>query len=267
MLAVVNQSKEKALKVALITGGTRGIGLGIAKALANEGYALAINGMRPAEQVADVLDGLKKQSPAVHYFAGDIASTQTHQMITDGIEEAFGGIHVLVNNAGVAPKERKDLLEADEDSYEFVMGTNLKGPYLLTSRVAAWMVRQKTNDADYQGCIINVGSVSATMVSTNRGDYCLAKAGVGMMTQLFAARMGELNIPVFEVRPGITKTDMTATVTDKYDRLIRDGICVTQRWGYPEDTGRVVASLARGDFAYSTGQVIHVDGGLTIPRL
>ena len=174
---------------------------------------------------------------------------------------------MLVNNAGVAPKERKDILNATEESFDEVMDINLKGPYFLTQQVANWMIEQQNIDADFKGCIINISSMSATVVSVNRGEYCISKAGISMATQLFAVRLGEFNIPVYEVRPGIIKTDMTSGVKEKYDKLIEDGLCVQKRWGEPEDVGRVVASLAKGDFAYSTGQVIMVDGGLTIPRL
>ena len=147
------------------------------------------------------------------------------------------------------------------------MRINCEGPYFLTQSVANWMIRQKQADPDFHGCIINVNSISATVVSTSRGEYCVSKAGLAMVTQLFAARLGEFDLPVYEVRPGITRTDMTAGVTAKYDQLIADGLCVTPRWGSPDDVGKAVAVLASGAFPYSTGQVVMVDGGLTIPRL
>jgi len=174
---------------------------------------------------------------------------------------------VLVNNAGVAPKERNDILEASEESFEYVVGTNLKGPYFLSQAAANWMIEQKAADKDAFFAIINVGSISATVASVNRGEYCISKAGIGMMTALFAARLGEYDIPVYEIRPGVTKTDMTSGVSDKYDKLIQDGLCVTRRWGFPEDVGKAVGALATAQFPYSTGQVIMVDGGLTLPRL
>ena len=173
----------------------------------------------------------------------------------------------MVNNAGVAPKERKDILETSEESYQRVLSINCEGPYFLTQAVANWLIRQKKNNADFFGTIINVNSISATVASVNRGEYCVSKAGFAMTTQLFAARLGEMDIPVYEVRPGVIKTDMTSGVTEKYDKLIADGLCVTKRWGLPEDIGKAVAVLARHEFPYSTGQVIMVDGGLTIPRL
>jgi NAD(P)-dependent dehydrogenase (short-subunit alcohol dehydrogenase family) len=147
------------------------------------------------------------------------------------------------------------------------MTTNLKGCYFLTQKAANWMIEQKQNDAAFDGCIINVSSVSATVASVNRGEYCLSKAGLSMATQLFAVRLGQFNIPVYEVRPGIIYTDMTAGVKEKYDQMIAEGLCVQQRWGMPEDVGKAVAALAKGSFLYSTGQVIMVDGGMTIPRL
>jgi NAD(P)-dependent dehydrogenase (short-subunit alcohol dehydrogenase family) len=179
----------------------------------------------------------------------------------------MGGIDVLVNNAGVAPKERNDILETTEESYDNVMGINLKGTFFLSQMVANLMIAQKKKDAVTFKCIINVSSISATIASVNRGEYCISKAGTGMVTALFAARLGEYDIPVYEIRPGIIKTDMTAGVKEKYDRLLENDLCVQARWGEPDDVGKVAASLAEGNFPYSTGQVIMVDGGLSLPRL
>ena len=252
----------------LITGGSRGIGLGVALALAKEGYRIAINGMRPEDQVTEVLDQIKAAgAPAVLYCQGDVGTEEGRKAILDRIRSEFGSLNLLVNNAGVAPAERKDVLETTPESYRRVMGINLEGPYFLTQAVANWLIEQKQADPSFEGTIINVNSISATVVSTNRGEYCVSKAGLGMVTQLFAARLGEYDLPVYEVRPGVTKTDMTSGVTDKYDKLIEEGLCVTPRWGFPEDIGKAVASLARRDFPYSTGQTIMIDGGLTIPRL
>ncbi len=253
--------------VAFITGGSRGIGYGIAEQLADAGFDLAINGVRPKEAVREALDALRNRGSNVLYCPGDVAlATARNEMIT-AIKTHFGRLNVLVNNAGVAPKERKDILEATEESFQYVLSTNLQGAYFLTQAAANWMIAQKGEQPHFWGCIINVSSVSATVASVNRGEYCVAKAGLSMATQLFAVRLGEYDIPVYEVRPGIIKTDMTAGVTSKYDTLIEKGLCVQKRWGYPTDVGRAVASLARGDFPYSTGQVIIVDGGLTLPRL
>ncbi|MBD2699355.1 3-ketoacyl-ACP reductase [Spirosoma sp. BT702] len=254
-------------RVAFITGGSRGIGYGIAQHLAKDGFDLAINGVRPESAVTEALDGLRLLGPEVIYCSGDIASAEDRANMMAKIKAHFGRLNVLVNNAGVAPKERRDILEATEESFHYVLSTNLQGAYFLTQAAANWMIEQQRNDATFTGCIINVSSVSATVASVNRGEYCVAKAGLSMATQLFAARLGEFNIPVYEVRPGIIQTDMTAGVTSKYDTLIANGLTVQKRWGQPDDVGRAVASLAQGDFPYSTGQVIMVDGGLTVPRL
>jgi len=254
-------------KVALITGGSRGIGLGIAWQLANEGWSLAINGVRPEEQVQALLDSFRSKNVKVIYCQGNIAETGQRAAILAKIKKEFGALHVLVNNAGVAPKERKDLLEASEESFEYVLSTNLQGPYFLSQATANWMIEQKQSDPEGFYSIINISSISATVASVNRGEYCIAKAGLSMMTALFASRLGEFGIPVYELRPGIIKTDMTAGVTEKYDKLIGDGLTIQPRWGLPEDIGKGVAALVRGDFPYSSGSVIMVDGGLTIPRL
>ncbi len=254
-------------RIALITGGTRGIGFGIATQLAQEGFDLAVNGTRPEEAVRPALDELEAWGGKVVYCQGSIASTADRKNMVGLVRNHCGALHVLVNNAGIAPRERRDILEATEESYDEVMGTNLKGCYFLTQQVAKWMIEQKENHADFNGCIVNISSISATVVSVNRGEYCISKAGVSMATQLFAVRLGAFNIPVYEVRPGIIQTDMTSGVKDKYDKLIGEGLCVQQRWGQPEDVGKVVAALANGKLMYSTGQVIMVDGGLTIPRL
>jgi len=254
-------------KVALITGGSRGIGLGIAHSLAQEGYDLAINGMRNEEAVSSILEELRQVADKVIYCQGNVAEAADRKAMLEKIKDEMGQLNVLVNNAGVAPKERLDVLQTTEESYERVMDINLKGSFFLTQAAANWMIGQRKADETFEATIINVSSISATVASVNRGEYCISKAGMSMMTLLFAARLGEYNIPVYEVRPGVTQTDMTSKVKEKYDKLIAEGLCVTPRWGYPEDVGKAVASLVRGDFPYSTGQYIMVDGGLTIPRL
>jgi len=262
--------EEEKRKTALVTGGTRGIGFGIAQSLAEAGWNLVLNGMRPEDSVQEVLDALRSKGVDVAYARGDIGSAEGREAIVSVCSEAAGGaVNLLVNNAGVAPKQRLDILDTTEENYDFVIDTNLKGAFFLTQRVANDMVEAKKGDDSFTGMIVNVSSISATVVSVNRGEYCIAKAGLSMVTQLFAARMGEFDIPVYEIRPGVTKTDMTSSpaVTEKYDRLIEEGLCVTNRWGFPEDVAKAVSSLARGDFPYSTGQVLMVDGGLTIPRL
>src|SRR5580765_6820397 len=231
-------------RVALITGGTRGIGFGIALELAKNNFDLAINGTRPAAQVEDALRELRHYGMDVIYCQGDIASSGDRIEILRQVKDHYGRLHVLVNNAGVAPKERKDILEATEESFDQVISTNLKGTYFLTQLAANWMIKQKQADPDFTGCIISVSSISSTVVSVNRGEYCISKAGLSMATQLFAVRLGEFDIPVYEVRPGIISTDMTAGVKEKYDKLISEGLLVQKRWGEPGDVGKVVASLA-----------------------
>lgn len=252
-------------RVALVTGGSRGIGLGIAKALAARGMAVVINGRRPESDVQDSLDAL---SPAPSlYCQADIGSLDDHRKMLDAIRDRFGRLDVLVNNAGVAPSVRADLLDASPESFDRLIGINLRGPYFLTQAVARWMIEQQEAGLDAAKTIVNVSSISATVVSVNRGDYCLSKAGVAMATQLWAARLGEHRIPVYEVRPGVIHTDMTAGVTEKYDKLLAEGLTVEPRWGEPEDVGRAVATLTSGELTYATGSVLNVDGGLTIPRL
>lgn len=254
--------------LALVTGGSRGIGLGIAQALAAGGYDLAINGRRPAEDVADVIESLQAHGRQVLYCPCDISDAAGRSAMLEQVRERFGRLDLLVNNAGVAPSVRADILEADEASFDRLININLKGPYFLTQAVARWMIEQRKADNAFRGCIVNVGSISATVVSVNRGDYCLSKAGVAMATQLWAARLAEFGIDVFEVRPGIIETDMTAGVKQKYDKLLHESDLVVQkRWGRPDDIGRCVTALARGDVPYATGQVINQDGGLTMVRL
>jgi NAD(P)-dependent dehydrogenase (short-subunit alcohol dehydrogenase family) len=254
-------------KVALVTGGSRGIGYGIAMNLASAGFDIAINGMRDESSLHDVMNNLRGTGAEVMYCQGNISSAQDRNNILQKVKDHYGRLNVLVNNAGIAPKERNDILHATEESFDEVIFTNLKGTYFLTQQAANWMIEQKQSDQDYNACIIVVTSISSTVASVNRGEYCVSKAGLSMAAQLFAVRLGEFNIPVYEVRPGVISTDMTAGVTEKYDKLIADGLCVQKRWGYPADVGKAVSALASGNFPYSTGQVIMVDGGLTLPRL
>jgi NAD(P)-dependent dehydrogenase (short-subunit alcohol dehydrogenase family) len=254
-------------KTALITGGSRGIGFGIALELANSGFDLAINGVREEPQVANSLDLLRASGAKVIYIKGDVSDSDQRISMVDQVIKEFGALNVLVNNAGIAPPQRKDLLETTEESYDRVMDINLKGPYFLTQLVARHMVEQVQEGNRFTGCIINVSSISATVASVNRGEYCISKAGVSMATRLWAVRLGEYEIPVYEIRPGVIKTDMTSAVQEKYDRLIEEGLLVEKRWGLPEDVGKVALSMASGLLPYSTGQVVVVDGGLTIPRL
>jgi len=254
-------------RVALVTGGGRGIGHGIATCLARGGCDLAILDVQPLEAVEENLAKLRRTGVRVVYCRGDVSLAADRTRALAEIESQLGGLHVLVNNAGVAPKVRADILEATEESFERLLRINLQGPYFLTQAVANWMVRQRRADAGFSGCVVNVSSVSATVASVSRGDYCISKAGVSMATQLWAVRLAEFGIPVYEIRPGIIKTEMTAAVTAKYDKLIGEGLCLQARWGLPEDIGRAVAMLVRGDLTYSTGQVILVDGGMQVQRL
>lgn len=254
-------------RAALVTGGSRGIGLGIAERLASGGFDLAINGRRDAEEIGGVLDELRGLGAEVLYCQADVASSDDRARMVDEVYGRFGRLDALVNNAGVAPSTRADLLEATEESFERLVRINLQGPYFLTQLVAKRMIDQSTLEERPRGVVVNVSSVSATVASVNRGDYCISKAGVAMATQLWAARLAEHGIWVYEVRPGVIRTDMTAGVTEKYDKLIADGLTVEPRWGTPDDVGRAVAVLARGEMPYATGNVIMVDGGLTLPRL
>jgi NAD(P)-dependent dehydrogenase (short-subunit alcohol dehydrogenase family) len=254
-------------RVALVTGGTRGIGLGIARALAGEGWALALGGLRPQEQVASVLAELRAGGADVVYAPGDIGRADDRARILEAVLHRFGAVHALVNNAGRAPRVRADVLEAGEESFEELVRTNLQGPYFLTQAVARRMIEQRKAEPASVATIVFITSVSAEMASPSRGEYCVSKAGLSMAARLYAARLAADGIPVYEVRPGIILTDMTAGVHDAYDRRIADGLVPERRWGKPEDVGRAVASLLRGDLTHATGTVVCVDGGLSIPRL
>jgi len=254
--------------IALVTGGSRGIGLGVATALGRSGFDVAINGRRSESEVRDALDRIEATGAKAHYFQADIATAEARSELLSQLKNRLGRLDVLVNNAGVSPTERKDILEATEESYDRVLDTNLKAPHFLTQAVANWMIEQQRELPEFKGRIINIGSMSATVVSTNRGEYCLSKAGTAMLTQLWAVRLAEFGIDVFEVRPGIVETDMTAPVKEKYDKLLKEGeITVEKRWGQPEDIAGAVAVLTEGRIRYAPGQVIHVDGGLTTMRL
>ena len=255
------------MRTALITGGTRGIGLGIARALAREGWTLALGGTRPETDVTAVLDELRALGVAVHYLRGDLARSDDRVRILAEARTAIGVPNALVNNAGRAPRARLDLLEASEESFEEVLRTNLQGPYFLTQAIARDQVARRRSDSSFAASIVFITSVSAEMASVNRGDYCVSKAGLSMAARLFAARLAAEGIPVFEVRPGVIATDMTAGVREMYDRRIAEGLIPEGRWGQPEDVGRAVAALVRGDVPYATGTIVHVDGGLSIPRL
>jgi NAD(P)-dependent dehydrogenase (short-subunit alcohol dehydrogenase family) len=251
-----------------VTGGTRGIGLGVCRALAREGWTLALCGIRPEDAVQDVLAELRAQGRTAEYVQADVSRADDRARLVQQVVARLGTIDALVNNAGRAPGVRADLLEASETSFEDLIRTNLQGPYFLTQAVARVLLERRGSQFGAPAAgIVFITSVSADMASPNRGDYCVSKAGVAMAVKLFAARLAAHGVPVYEVRPGIIATDMTAGVKQAYDARIAGGLVPEGRWGTPEDVGRAVAALLRGDLSYATGSVIHVDGGLTIPRL
>jgi 3-oxoacyl-[acyl-carrier protein] reductase len=252
---------------ALITGGTRGIGLGIAQALALDGWDLGLCGVRPREVVAATLDELRGTGAAVDYWQCDVARSDDRRALVDGVKTRFGAVNALVNNAGRAPRVRADILDASEESFDEVCRTNLQGPYFLTQAIARDQLARRTIESAFRAVIVFVTSISAEAASTNRGEYCVSKAGLSMASRLFAVRLAAAGIPVYEVRPGIIDTDMTAGVRDTYTRRIDEGLVPERRWGNPEDVGRVVRSLVRGDLPYATGTIINIDGGLSMKTL
>ena len=256
-----------AARTALVTGGTRGIGLGVARALARDGWNLALCGTRPEREVAATLDALRSAGAEVAYDAADIASRADRQRLVDAIGTRYGALNALVNNAGRAPRTRADLLDAGEDSFEELIRTNLQGPYFLTQAVAREQTARRQADPSFHAAIVFITSVSAAMASVNRGEYCVSKAGLSMAARLFAVRLAAHGIPVYEIRPGIIATDMTAGVKAIYDQRIAEGLVPERRWGTPDDVGLIVAALLRGDAPYATGSIIDVDGGLSLPRL
>ena len=254
-------------KIAFITGGTRGIGFGVALALGKAGFDLAVNGIRNEVDVTNSLEELRNLGVNVAYFQGNVAVREDRQAMLDNILSHFGSVNVLVNNAGIAPRERADILHAKEENWDEVMEINLKGPYFLTQLFANYFVDKKLENPLFEASIINISSISAFVASVNRGEYCISKAGIAMATKLWATRLGEYDIPVYEIQPGIIKTDMTAGVVEKYDKLFQEGITLQRRWGLPDDVGKVAAMLALGNMPYATGQAFKVDGGLHIQRL
>lgn len=260
--------------VALVTGASRGIGRGIALELARHGYSVAINYVARRESAEECAELCREAAPAnsparFEPVQADISVAADRARLLEAVAQRFGWIDLLVNNAGVAPSVRADILEAGEESFDRVLTTDLKGPYFLTQAVAKyWVEKLPQLAAEHpRPKIVTISSVSAYAASINRGDYCLAKAGLGMMTKLFALRLAEFGIQVFEIRPGVISTDMTAAVKEQYDRRISAGLSPIRRWGRPEDIARVVAALAEGSFPFSTGEVINVDGGFHLDSL
>jgi 3-oxoacyl-[acyl-carrier protein] reductase len=254
-------------RIALITGGTRGIGLGIALKLAKTGFTPVITGRRNREDAAPALAEIHSHSQGAVYIQADVSNGNDRERLVETVESTFGRLDVLVNNAGIAPRVRADVLDATEDSFDEIISTNLKGPYFLTQAVARWMIRQRQENSNALHSIINISSVSATFASVNRGDYCISKAGIAMATKLWAARLAEFGIAVYEVRPGIIRTDMTEGVKLKYDALIQGDLLLEKRWGEPADVGAAVNILASGELPYATGAVLTLDGGMTLSRL
>jgi 3-oxoacyl-[acyl-carrier protein] reductase len=258
---------ERGRPIALVTGGTRGIGLGIARALADSGWDLVLTGVRPAADVGPAIEALERSGTTASYIPSDVANARDRAALIDTVQARYGALNALVNNAGRAPRVRADLLDASEESFEELMRTNLQGPYFLTQAFARDMVSQRHSHPSFHAAIVFVTSVSAEMASPNRGEYCVSKAGLAMAVKLFSVRLASDGIPVYEVRPGIIGTDMTAGVRDAYDARIADGLVPERRWGTADEVGRAVATLVRGDIPYATGTVLHVDGGLGVPRL
>jgi len=249
--------------VALITGGQQGIGLGIATALASAGFRIAIAAERPADDAA-VQAALATLGPDTLYIRHDLQEIAAAPALLDQVEAALGPVTTYVSNAGVPAKVRGDLLDLQPDSFDFVMGVNLRGSFFLAQEVARRMAARRSRD--YRSMSF-VTSVSAEMASIERAEYCLSKAGASMMVKLFALRLAPLGIGVFELRPGIIETGMTAAVKDKYTQRIEGGLVPAARWGHPDDIGRAILPLAQGAMQFATGSVIALDGGLSIPRL
>jgi NAD(P)-dependent dehydrogenase (short-subunit alcohol dehydrogenase family) len=258
-------TKQASPPTAVVTGGTAGIGRAIALSLAEEGYSLIIGGRREESEVSLLMREIEEISPHSRpctYVRGDISRHETRKKFIDTIEERGGQLHVLINNAGITTKNRKDMLELSEDDMMELLGVNLIAPFLLSAALVPFL--RSENDVSY---IISISSISAYTASANRADYCISKAGLSMMTKLFADRLAGENIRVFEIRPGIIRTEMTEPVAEKYDALITEGLLPLSRWGEPEDVARAVIGIVRGFFPYSTGDVLNVDGGFHIRRL
>jgi NAD(P)-dependent dehydrogenase (short-subunit alcohol dehydrogenase family) len=250
----------------LITGASRGIGRCLAEKLAARDVQLILTA-RSEAALREFAERFRHDRSTVTYVKADVTVADDRQRLVQTVQDRWGCLDLLVNNAGRAPHQRIDLLETTETSYDEVMATNLKGPFFLTQLVARAMIELLRAGKIHNPKIINIGSLSAYTSSPNRGEYCISKAGVAMMTTLFADRLAEFGIRVYEVRPGIIRTDMTAMVRDKYDRLFKEGVTPIARWGEPEDVARAVVALAQDALPYSTGEVINVDGGFHLRRL
>jgi NAD(P)-dependent dehydrogenase (short-subunit alcohol dehydrogenase family) len=258
-------------KVALVSGASRGIGRGIALALAQHGWDVALNYRSNVQAAEESAQMVRQAGAQVLLLQADVGEASGRETLVSETLRHFGRIDMLVNNAGMGPRQRVDLLEVSEESYDEVMATNLKGPFFLTQRVAnamlAAMESEKPINEGVAPCIVNIGSISAYTSSTNRAEYCLSKAGLAMMTTLFADRLAAAGIRVYEVRPGIIDTDMTRVAKAKYDKLIDEGLTPIARWGTAADVSLAVVAIAEGFFPLSTGEVFNVDGGFHLRRL
>jgi len=251
--------------VAIVTGASRGIGRSVALELASLGYDLVLN--RAQDQPPEVLEEVGALGVCYEFAPGSIAEAPVRTQIVELTKSKFGRCDILVNNAGTGPLKRMDILQATEESFDRVLGINLRGPYFLTQLVANWMIEQRQQDAQRPLRIVNIGSISAYTSSPSRGEYCISKAGIAMMTKLYADRLAEYSIGVFEISPGIIETDMTRVVKEKYDKLIGEGLTPIRRWGQPGDVAKAVGAIAEGRLDFSTGSVINVDGGFHLRRL
>ena len=251
------------MKTAIVTGASRGIGRGISTMLASKGYRIIAVGTREPEAVSEYIDELKKLSPDSTYVAADISKPECREKIFSTAEQ-LGGFDILVNNAGCAPLVRQDLLEMTEESLDRLLNINLKGTFFMCQSAAKYLIDRKTGN---NKMIINITSISAETSSLNRGEYCISKAGLSMVTKLFADKLAAYGINVYELRPGIIETDMTACVKDKYEKMIDGGLLPIKRMGQPSDIAKAVYALAEGYFAYTTGSVMNIDGGFTLSRL
>jgi NAD(P)-dependent dehydrogenase (short-subunit alcohol dehydrogenase family) len=254
-------------KVAIVTGAGRGIGRGIALALAERGWAVVINYRGNAATASETVELVEKAGGRGLAVQADVADADDRARLIDEALNRFSRLDLLVNYAGMAPRQRLDILETSEASYDEVMAVNLKGPFFLTQAVARKMIDLQQNGLVERPKIINIGSLSTYASSINRPENCISKAGVGMMTALIADRQAEFGINVYEIRPGIIETDMTSVVKDKYDKLIGEGLTPIQRWGQPDDVARAVVALAEDYLPFSTGEIINVDGGFHLRRL
>lgn len=253
-------------KTAIVTGSSRGIGFAIARQLGKDGYNIVMVATGDREKNREAIEKLEKENIPVEYVKANVSDSEDRKRIVESAISRFGRIDVLVNNAGVAPVVRADLLEMTEESFDRVLTINTKSNMFLTQLVAKEMIKQNKID-ERRGVIVNISSCSAVVSSTSRGEYCVSKAGISMLTTLYADRLAGEGILVHEVRPGVIKTDMTSAVEEKYDNLIKDGIFPIARWGRPEDVANAVSALVSDKFLYTTGNYIDVDGGFHIKRL